>query len=122
MVRDRTYSEFTHRRHTANVHEIWIKPLRNSALDNSFIDQAAQDGARDLRSAFRRGEDITERISTEISKYKFYHEFEIIPGVRVVGERWAMLHQGAFRQSAAAVAVETSARAQIAIRHVPSAK
>src|ERR1700730_783544 len=33
-----------------------IKPLQNSALGNSFIDQAAQACARDFRSAFNRGE------------------------------------------------------------------
>jgi SAM-dependent methyltransferase len=80
-----------------------IKPLQNSALDNSFIDQAAQACARNLRSAFKRGEDITERISTEISKYKFYHEFEIIPGVRIVGEPWAMSFQEAFTQAVSSV-------------------
>ena len=69
------------------------------SLDNSFIDPAAQKRARDLRAAFNSGEDISERLSIVLSKYKFYHDIEIIAGIRTPGYPWAPAYQDAFARA-----------------------
>jgi 2-polyprenyl-3-methyl-5-hydroxy-6-metoxy-1,4-benzoquinol methylase len=74
-----------------------------NALDHSFIDPAAQNSARNLRMAFDRGEDIAERLSDEIAKYKFYHDVEIIPRVSTPGYQWAMAFQEAFAKAASPI-------------------
>ena len=73
------------------------------ALDNSFIDPEAQARARDLRTAFERGEHVAERLSTEMSRYKFYHVVEIIPGLSTPGFSWAPLYQDAFARAVSSV-------------------
>jgi SAM-dependent methyltransferase len=71
-----------------------------SCLDTSFVNPDAQGRARELRSAFARGEPVSEQITIELAAYEFYHVIEIIPGVRTKGIESALIYQNAFYEAA----------------------
>lgn len=53
-----------------------------------------------------RGERVSERIAAEISAYKFYHEIDVVPGVRTKGPEPTQSYQNAFYEAAQTINFE----------------